>query len=443
MKKLDTALRKRQGQDTKLSSIIDNEMQNINTGFPLDVFPKAIQHLIHNAYETIGFPIDFFSAGILSACSTAIGNSVSLYNGSYTVKPILWVAIIGRAGTNKTHPLTFAKAPIEKRDSETFKEYKEKMKEYEQQEDKSDKPYYSKYILKDFTPEKIADTLQHNEKGILIFQDELMRWINSFDQYKKGGDQQMYLDLFNGGCVSVDRVTKEPIRIDATNVNILGGMHPQMLKGIAKNNRKEDGFLDRFLFVYPENLEPFLFTGLDIEDRKKENYKRLIFNLLDAPNQTIIADASNIEIYIRWQHVKAEDCFNDTLETSIQSKLETYVWRLALVIEMMQQAVNGSYTITLKDDSINKAIHLVEYFRINALRVHEKILSVNPLEDLTPIQLELYNELPTEFKRVEVLPLFEAKGFKRGAVARFLGKKELFTRIDGKGHYKKKNIINI
>jgi hypothetical protein len=253
----------------------------------------------------------------------------------------------------------------------------------------------------------------------------------------------MYLDLFNGGCVSVDRVTKEPIRIDATNVNILGGMHPQMLKGIAKNNRKEDGFLDRFLFVYPKTTEPVLFTGLDINDHNKDNYKRLITNLLDVPFQTLIAGASNIEIFKLWQHAKARECSIDAIETSIQSKLETYVWRLALVIEMMQQAVNGSYTITLKDDSINKAIHLVEYFRINALRVHEKILSVNPLEDLTPIQLELYNELPTEFKRVEVLPLFEAKGFKRGAVARFLGKKELFTRIDGKGHYKKKNIINI
>ncbi len=431
---------KRQTQDTKLSSIIDNEMRNDNTGFPLDVFPEAIQKLIINAYETKGFNKDFLSAGILSNCATAIGNSVSLYNGTYTSKPILWVSVIGRRGSGKTHPLTFSKEPIEQKDDESYKDYQLKSNDFDKQENdkKGKKPKYSKFILEDFTPEKLAESLQHNEKGILIFQDELMRWINSFDQYKKGGDQQLYLALFNGGSLSVDRVTKEPIRIEQTNVNILGGMQPQVLKGMAKNNRSEDGFLDRFLFVYPENVEPILFTGLDIEDHNKENYKRLIFKLLDVPLQTIKAGDTNIEIFKHWQHAKVKECSKDTLEASIQAKLESYVWRLALVIEMMQQAVNGRYTITLKDDSINKAIQLVEYFRRNALRVHDRILSKNSLEDLTEMQIDIYNSLPIEFKRFQVLPLFEAKGFKGGTIGRFLGNKELFTRVDTKGHYRKR-----
>ena len=99
------------GNKIALSKVIDSEMQTLKKGFPLDVFPEAIQELIINAHETKGFPKDFLSAGILSNCATAIGNSVSLYNGSYTSKPILWVSIIGTRGTNKTHPLTFATPP--------------------------------------------------------------------------------------------------------------------------------------------------------------------------------------------------------------------------------------------------------------------------------------------------------------------------------------------
>lgn len=421
-----------------LSRAIDKEMHTIGNGFPLEVFPEAIQKLIHSAKNTNGFDKDYFSAGILSVCATAIGNSVHLHNGSYKSKPILWLSIIGSRGTGKTHPLSFAKNPIEQKDNQTFIEYQSLMLEFEQKDKdtRGKKPKYSKFILKDFTPEKLAEALQYNEKGILIFQDELMRWINSFDQYKKGGDQQMYLDLFNGNELTVDRVTKEPIRISQTNVNILGGMQPEIVKQLASNNRGEDGFLDRFLFVYPENLEPHLFTGVDIPEAHKENYKRLINNLLEAPQQTIKTDASNIEVFKLWQHIKAKECFNDTLERSIQAKMETYVWRLALIIEMMQQAVTGSYTISLQNDNLEKAIRLVEYFRLNALRVHDKIMTKNPLEDLSTNQQDLYKALPNEFKRADVLPLFEQYEVKGGAIARYLNRNELFKNFKY-AHYKK------
>lgn len=428
-----------------LSRAIDSEMQNIGKGFPLDVFPDAVQKLIHSAKATNGYDKDYFSAGILSVCATAIGNSANLHNGSYKSKPILWLSIIGSRGTGKTHPLSFAKHPIEQKDNQTFLEYQSLMQEYEQKDKdaRGKKPKYAKFILKDFTPEKLAESLQYNEKGILIFQDELMRWINSFDQYKKGGDQQMYLDLFNGNELTVDRVTKEPIRITQTNVNILGGMQPEIVKQLANNNRGEDGFLDRFLFVYPENLEPHLFTGLDIPAAHKENYKRLINNLLEAPQQTIKTDVSNIEVFKQWQHQKAAECFNDTLERSIQAKMETYVWRLALIIEMIQQAVTGVFNINLQNENLKKAIGLVEYFRLNALRVHDKIMTKNPLEDLTALQMDLYKALPFEFKRADVLPLFEQMKIGVRTGDRFLKNENLFDNFNNckdlkAGNYRKK-----
>lgn len=443
--KTKTGNKNRKSNLEDLSRAIDSEMHTIGNSFPLEVFPDPIQKLIHSAKNTNGFDKDYFSAGILSVCASAIGNSVHLHNGSYKSKPILWLSIIGSRGTGKTHPLSFAKYPIEQKDNQTFIEYQSLMQEYEQKEKdtRGKRPNYAKFILKDFTPEKLAESLQHNEKGILIFQDELMRWINSFDQYKKGGDQQMYLDLFNGNELTVDRVTKEPIRIPQTNVNILGGMQPEIVKQLASNNRGEDGFLDRFLFVYPENLEPHLFTGLDIPDGHKENYQRLIDHLLEAPHQTIKTDSSNIEVFKEWQHKKATEYFNDTLERSVQAKMETYVWRLALIIETMQQAVTGSFNTSLQNENLEKAIGLVEYFRLNALRVHDKIMTKNPLEDLTALQMDLYKTLPYEFKRADVLPLFEQMkvGIRTGD--RFLKNEKLFDSFQTSkelkaGNYKKK-----
>lgn len=302
-----------------LSRAVDNAMQGNGNGFPLEVFPETIQELIHSGKETVGYNKDYFSAGILSACATALGNSAQLHNGEYESKPIFWVSVIGSKGTVKTHSLKIAKKPIKEQDSQTYLKYESAMQEYEQldKDAQGKKPKYSKFILENFTPEKLAEALQYNEKGVLIYRDELMGWINSFDQYKKGGDQQMYLELFNGNELTVDRVTKDPIRIEQTNVNILGGMQPKLLKQFAKNNRDVDGFLDRFLFVIPKNLEPRLFTGKHIPEVHIKNYEKLINNLLEAEPQTIQANASNIELYKEWQHKKVREHFNDTLELSL------------------------------------------------------------------------------------------------------------------------------
>ncbi len=423
----------------QLNDMIDGEYAEDFTHFPTHVFPVQIQELIDNASKTIGFNKDFFSAGILSMSATAIGNSVSLHNGSYFSKPILWQAIIGVRGTGKTHPLNFAKKPLEEIDNAAYIEYKQNLDEYNKGDKKNEKPMYKKMLLADFTPEKLAENLQHNEKGLAIVNDELMKWINSFDQYNKGGDQQLYLNLFNGNVLTVDRVSKEPTRVPETNVNILGGMQPELLKLMALNGRSDDGFLDRFLFVYPDNAEPILFTGLDIIDFHKSNYAKLINNLYGASQRIIHASASNIAIYKEWQHKKVVECQRDNLEAPIQAKLETYVWRLALVIEMMHQASNGSFNNELSDESMLKAINLVEYFRYNALKVHDNILSNNPLANLSENQINTYKELPYEFKREDVLSIFTKHSMKGGTIGRFLSNKILFVHVKSDGHYRKKH----
>lgn len=422
-----------------LDKIIDNEFSS-SVDFPTEIFPTQIQALIKDAEKTVGYNPNYLSAGILSVCASALGNSVSLFNGSYSSQPILWLAIIGRQGIGKTHPLNFAKKPMEKKDKDSYIEFKDLLKAYESQEKKDKKPVLKKTLLTDFTIEKLAETLQHNDKGVLIFKDELMGWIHSFDQYKKGGDQQKYLEFFNGGTLTVDRVSKDPIRVEKTNVNILGGLQPKKLKALASNGRNDDGFLSRILFVYPKNLKPSLFTGRAIAEKHVENYKRFILNLYDAPPSKIKTRENQIKIYQQWQHKKVKESFNDDIETSVQAKLETYLWRLTLIIEMMHQVSINKFEDTISDVSITKAITLIEYFRSNALKVFDKMISLNPLEDQPLNKIELFKSLPAEFKRKEVLGLFDQHEVKGGSVNRFLGNKSLFVRLDSLGNYKKKII---
>jgi hypothetical protein len=214
-------------------------------------------------------------------------------------------------------------------------------------------------------------------------------------------------------------------------------MQPKVLKDMAANNREDDGFLARFLFVYPENLKPKLFTGKQIDTVHSQYYNKLIQDLYDGTNRTLKTTDSQIEIYKNWQSEKVKECHHDDLETLIQSKLETYVWRLALILEMIEQTTGDNFDDQLSDSSLNNAILLVEYFRNNALRVYNKLSSTNPLDNFSENKQELFKELPMEFKKGEQVELYKKHGVTGGSLARFLNKKELFKRVDSIGNYKK------
>ena len=415
--------------------------QKVTNTFPLEVFPDNIQELIKDAEITEGHNPEYLSAGILSNAATAMGSNFILNNGSYKSQPILWLVIVGRSGNGKTHPLNFAKKPIEEKDKQNYLAFQAEMIKYSVSENKREsKPNYVKSILGDFTPEKLAESLQHNEKGVLIFKDELIGWINSFDQYRKGSDQQMYLEFFNGGSLSVDRVSKPAIRVERTNINVLGGIQPSALKEMASKNRNNDGFITRFLFVYPTQIKPNLFSGKTIQAKYQNDFNDFILNMYNASSIELKASTSQINLYKKWQHKKAKEYHDDDSQSIIQSKLETYVWRLALIIEVMEQAVSNNFTNTISDKSINKAINLAEYFRMNALRVFEEISpsTSSPLDDLPKNKADLFKALPKKFKREDVLSIMETFNIKGGTINRFLGNKELFTRLDGNGNYKKK-----
>lgn len=412
--------------------------QKVNHSFPLEIFPDIIQDLIKDAENTEGHHPGYLSAGILSTVATAMGSSFILDNGSYKSQPILWLAIVGRSGDGKTHPLNFAKKPIEENDKQNYSVFQTQMKKYSTSKNKKlSKPNYVKSILGDFTPEKLAENLQHNQKGVLIFKDELIGWINSFDQYRKGSDQQMYLEFFNGGTLSVDRVSKPSIRVGKTNINVLGGIQPSALKEMASKNRNNDGFLARFLFVYPKDIKPNLFTGNSIQTKHIDNYKDFILNIYNTSSINLISSISQINIYKKWQHKKTKECQDDDFQNIIQSKLETYVWRFALIIEIMKQAASNNFTSTISDNSIDMSIKLAEYFRTNAIRVFEKISPSSPLDDLPKNKADLFKALPKNFKRQKVLELIESYDIKGGTINRFLNNKKLFIRLDGNGNYRK------
>ena len=77
--------------------------------FPVEVFPKKIQEIIEQTNRHQNFPIDYIAPCLLFVASLACGNSavVELQRG-WREKPLMYLAIVGGRGTNKTSCFDFA-----------------------------------------------------------------------------------------------------------------------------------------------------------------------------------------------------------------------------------------------------------------------------------------------------------------------------------------------
>ena len=260
--------------------------------FPVDVFPKAVQEIITATNESLNFPIDFIGASMLYAVSVSIGNTYKVeVKKGWQEGVVLYLAIVGRAGTNKSHPFSFALKPIEVEDRINYQHYQRDLKEFEalnaltKAEKKEQgieeivKPILKQYLVTDFTPEALTEVHKFNKRGIGVYADELASWFNNFNRYNKGSEEQFWLSNWSGKPIRINRKTSEPTYIPLPFIPVAGTIQPSVLNQLA-DNRTENGFLDRLLFVAPENLKKECWNEKELSTSIFDNWENIISNLL-------------------------------------------------------------------------------------------------------------------------------------------------------------------
>lgn len=144
--------------------------------FPLPVFPEVIQEIIKATKQYLQYPIDYIGAGILYATSLAIGNTHKIeVKRGWIENAVLYLALVGKPGVNKSHPLSFAVEPIFERDRDEYEYYRRELNDYQRSKDKSEmeRPVRRKFLLSDYTPEALSLVHNHNQRGIGVYVDEL------------------------------------------------------------------------------------------------------------------------------------------------------------------------------------------------------------------------------------------------------------------------------
>jgi hypothetical protein len=430
--------------------------------FPIHVFPKAIQHIINRTNECLKYPNDYISAAILYATSIAIGNThlVQVMLG-WLESCVIYIVLVGRPGSNKTHPLTFALKPLQDRDDKTYDEYKRqkteydianrtKRKDFSQYDlDASELPVWRKTLLSDFTPEALAGVHEQNQRGIGVYVDELAGWIKNFNRYKSSSEQEFWLTAWSNKPITIDRKGSEPILIPRPNIPVGGTIQPGVLFELAKDSRSQNGFIHRILFVMLQDAKKEYWNETQLEPEVIKEWEEIINKFLDLPLTldemykpvpTVLQYTDEAkELLMDWQK-KLTDLTNDADSeqlAGIYSKLEIYGIRFSLMLQLMQWACNEGNKDAVGKEAVQGAIELVNYFRQIAEDVNIIINDPNPLNSFSEDKVNLYESLPDTFLLSEGLEIASDLGVPDRTAQRFFSEEVLFKRLR-RGKYQKK-----
>lgn len=122
---------------------------------------------------------------------------------------------------------------------------------------KPKEPHARRFKSNDSTVEKLGDILANNPQGLLVYRDELMGLLASWEKEGREGDRAFYLEAWNGtGSFSVDRIQRGSLHIPTLCLSVFGGIQPDLLErylATITDSMDNDGRIQRFqVMVYPE-----------------------------------------------------------------------------------------------------------------------------------------------------------------------------------------------
>jgi hypothetical protein len=392
---------------------------------PLEAFPAKIQDMILTLARQENYTIEYMMASLLVAVSTAIGNAVNIrIRGGWISNSALYMILIGRPGTGKTPPLDFAFRPIRKHDAQAVKQFKLEMEQYnnliESNKGKKenttplpDKPILQRTIISDFTPEALMRALDDNHRGVVVYVDEIMGMFNAVNQYSRGQLIEQLLTAFSGKPLDISRCSMPvPIHIEYPFINIVGTMQITRMHELIEKGYKENGLLDRIIFVYPSSQE-ISDWQLDEDSsfasfEKYSNMWESIFNkVIDLPfsdndNVQSILDFSPEAYFTNWRNnaIRAVNQIQDDgLVDSRVIKAPMITARLALVLQILRWACGEVHKDFVDIDSTKSAIALSKYFESCYADIQKYMLR----ESIEPQKKELLDCLSATFTTADAI----------------------------------------
>ncbi len=412
--------------------------------FPLNAISKPLHDFIVDTAYRMQCPPDFIAVTILVVLSSLIGAGCGVKpkkNDDWLVIPNLWGCIVAPPGKLKTPAVNSVMSSLDKLekeekikfDDEVGKKQKEldifkakkkglldkitrnsvkggvlteqqklanKNLENDYHDLKEPKtPVRKRFKTNDITVEKLGILLTENPKGLLVYRDELIGLLKTWEKNGHEGDRAYFMEAWNGtSSYSTDRVSRETNDAENICVSIFGTTQPDKLISYLINalNGNNDGLIQRFqLLVYPDHTDWELVDSKPNQDAKK-NFFNLAKELADLDFIKYGAkkndegklffqfDESAQKVFYEWiTDLEKEKLNNDDHPLLLEhlTKYRKLMPALALIFHLVDLISNNNVNNVngISAENTENACALCDYFESHARRIYGLVTDIRSI----------------------------------------------------------------
>jgi hypothetical protein len=390
------------------------------------LLPKVLADFVLDEADRMPCPPDFIAAALVVALGAVIGARCALKpkrRDDWIITPNLYGGVVGDPSSKKTPATSIPLRYLDRLEAAEAEQHAEAMKMHQAEvaafeareaavkstmkvaaqgkvdnlklaaatQDLKDlaapaDPVQRRFKTSDATVPMLGAMLALNPAGMMVFRDELMGLLASWDHEGNEGDRAFYLEAWNGtGSFAVDRIGRGSILIKTLCLSVFGGIQPDLMArylASATEGMDNDGRVQRFqVMVYP-NPAPWRWVDRYPVKGAREAVRSIFDRLaLFDPMQVGAQDANEFvklphfafddeaqEVFIEWStdlngtRIPAEE---SALMRQHLAKFEKLFGAVALILHLAE----GRHGAVTKESAI-RAAAWCDYLEGHARRIY-------------------------------------------------------------------------
>ena len=338
-----------------------------------DLADSTFKKLLLHLDKITGSPTEFPLTALLASLAGTIGKKAYYGPDKHRIYLNIYALIIGPSSyMYKSTAIRNATLDLQQIQKMLHEKYSSEFEKWNLGDRKTPAPRKEYVILPvDATPEKVADILQTQQRGLTTF-NEFAGWLKRLQGTHQLGAKELYTELYdNPESYSIARKTAEKdVHIETPVISIIGASTIEWLQDSLHNSDQASGFLARFIVsIRNRNDKPYVPIS---QMGNKTNSAPLfdtgeVFNRLYGLEETILyrtKDAEAILTAFEYELKGEQDSgkLQDN-ESSFVERLKAYTHKFAGIIAL----VNDRPTIQKQD--AEDAVTIARYYRENVTRL--------------------------------------------------------------------------
>lgn len=358
-------------------SIVSAAMRNL-----YKVAGKADWHEPTNLYGLIIAEPSERKSAVISLLTKPIDEYVREYNDAHKVEFEMSRAAKQKLENRKNSLISSSK---KKGSDDSAEDFNDALQDVVEQLVRFQEKKPLKIYVDDTTPEKLVETLAENNNAISIISSEGGIFDVLAGTYSSKVNIDVFLKAYSGERISVDRIMRNSVSIEAACLTILLSVQPIVIGDLMKNEKfRHRGLTARFLYTQPKSLVGERnFRSQSIPPESYEAFRSLIYNILSEERGK---DASIIRLDSRAERV-LEDFYNWTEKRLVDEfsmygdwigKLVGNTLRIAGILarsSVMKKDVGEAFLendnpIVISGEIMTNAVRIGKYFFSHAVRAY-------------------------------------------------------------------------